>query len=308
MSDARRVPELPPFVSRLPGPARAFAEITMRTVDEFLEDGAPRLAAALAYYLLIALAPLLIVIVTLAGRLFEQAEVRNALIEGAYNLFGEAGATVVNQILLQITAPSNGTATATAVIGALIALFGASAAFSQLQAALNIAWGIRPRPENFRHMVRRRGWAFLAVLIIGVLFVALTVLSLGLARLLGTWLPALEGLNWATEKGVSLLGTALLFGILFTVLPDRRVDWRDTVVGALVTAVLFTIGSAALGAYVGRSSLASLYGAAGSIAVVLVWLYYSTQVLLFGAEFTHVWSARRRGTRARKAQDSSSEA
>ncbi len=308
MTETRRVPELPAFVTRFPGPLRAFVEITARTLDEFLEDGAPRLAAALAYYLLIALAPLLIVAVTLAGRLFEQAEVRNSLISATYNVFGEAGATVVNQILLQVTASPDGTATATAIVGTLIALFGASAAFSQLQAALNIAWGIRPRPEDFRHMVRRRGWAFLAVLIIGALLVALTVLSLGLARLLGAWLPAFGGLDWVTEKGVSLLGTALLFGVLFTVLPDRRVDWRDTVVGALVTAVLFTVGSAVLGVYVGRSSVGSLYGAAGSVAVVLVWLYYSTQVLLFGAEFTHVWSARRRGTRARKVQDSSSEA
>jgi len=302
MSEGHRVPEPPAFVSRLPGPLRALVEITIRTVDEFLEDGAPRLAAALAYYLLIALAPLLIVVVTLAGRLFEQAEVRNSLIATAYNVFGEAGATVVNQILLQVSAPASGTATTTAVIGTLIALFGASAAFSQLQAALNIAWGIRPRPESFGHMLRRRGWAFLAVLIIGMLLVGALVLSSGLARLLGSWVPTLSGLTWATEKGVSFLGTALLFGILFTVLPDRRVDWRDTVVGALVTALLFTVGSAALGAYVGRSSVASLYGAAGSVAVVLVWLYYSTQVLLFGAEFTHVWSARRRAARALAAQ------
>ena len=308
MSDERRVPELPAVVSRFPGPIRSFLEISNRTLDEFLEDGAPRLAAALAYYLLIALAPLLIVVVTLAGRMFEQAEVRNALISTAYNVFGEAGATVVNQILLQISTPSSGSVTTTAVIGTLIALYGASAAFSQLQAALNIAWGIRARPESFQHMLRRRGFAFLAVLIIGALFVAAIVLSTGLARLLATWVPSFEGLTWLTEKSISFFGAAVLFGILFTVLPDRRIEWRDTVVGALVTSLLFNVGSVALGTYIGRSSVSSFYGAAGSIAVVLVWLYYSTQVLLFGAEFTHVWSARRRSDRVEHAQESSGEA
>lgn len=304
----RRAPELPAFVSRFPWPLRSFLEISNRTLDEFLEDGGPRLAAALAYYLLIALAPLLIVVVTVAGMLFEQAEVRNALISAAYNVFGEAGATVVNQLLLQVTAPSAGAATTTAVIGVTVALFGASAAFGQLQAALNIAWGIRPRPESFRHMLRRRGFAFLAVIIIGFLLIGALVLSTGLARLLATWVPSFEGLTWATEKSISFFGAALLFGILFTVLPDRRVEWRDTVVGALVTSLLFNVGSVALGAYIGRSSVASFYGAAGSVAVVLVWLYYSTQVLLFGAEFTHVWSTRRRAERTDQAQESSGEA
>jgi membrane protein len=248
------------------------------------------------------------VVVTVAGMLFEQAEVRNALISAAYNVFGEAGATVVNQILLQITTPSGGSATTTAVIGVAVALFGASAAFSQLQAALNIAWGIRPRPESFSHMLRRRGFAFLAVLIIGFLLIGALVLSTGLARVLSVWVPSFEGLTWVTEKSISFFGAAVLFGILFTVLPDRRIEWRDTVIGALVTSLLFNVGSVALGAYIGRSSVASFYGAAGSVAVVLVWLYYSTQVLLFGAEFTHVWSARRRADRMERAQESSDEA
>jgi membrane protein len=304
----RRVPELPAFVSRFPTPVRSFLEIMNRTLDEFLEDGGPRLAAALAYYLLIALAPLLIVVVTVAGTLFEQAEVRNALISAAYNVFGEAGATVVNQLLLQVTTPSSGSVTTTAVIGVAVALFGASAAFGQLQAALNIAWGIRPRPESFSHMLRRRGFAFLAVLIIGFLLIGALVLSTGLARVLSVWVPSFEGLTWVTEKSISFFGAALLFGILFTVLPDRRIEWRDTVVGALVTSLLFNVGSVALGTYIGRSSVASFYGAAGSVAVVLVWLYYSTQVLLFGAEFTHVWSARRRADLVEQAQESNDEA
>jgi len=292
MSEPRTDLKLPAFVERFPGPVRSGVEILARTVEEFLEDGGPRLAAALAYYLLIATAPLLIFVVTLATRFLEREEVRDQLIAAAESVLGDAGATVANELLQQLTTPSGDT-TATTILGIGIVLFGASAAFSQLQTALNIAWGIPPRPEGFGHMLRRRGWAFLAVLIIGVLFVASFVLSSGLANAIGGWMPSFPGMTWVTEKGVSFVGTAVLCIVLFTVLPDRRVDWRDTIVGSLVTALLFTIGSTVLGAWVGRGGVATLQGVAGSLAAVLVWLYYSTQVLLFGAEFTHVWSSRR---------------
>ena len=307
MSDGRPRTQLPAFVSRLPVPLRATIEIVARTVDEFLEDGAPRLAAALAYYLLIALAPLLIVAVSLAGMLVEVAEVREAVIEFAYNLFGDAGAEVVNQVLYEVLRSAGGGITAVTVFGVGVALFGATAAFGQLQAAINIAWGIRPRPESFRHMLRRRGLAFLTILVVGVLLFAAMLFGSGFMRLLGGLLPSISGLGWLAEKAISVGGAALLFGIVFTILPDRRIDPRDTLVGAVVTSVLFNVGSIALGAYIGRGSVGSVYGAAGSFAVLLVWLYYTTQVFLFGAEFTHVWSVRRRAQRAKAAQASSGE-
>ncbi|MBE0416377.1 MAG: YihY/virulence factor BrkB family protein [Coriobacteriia bacterium] len=302
MSKRRQSAPLPAFVSRLPAPLRFAVEIVARTADDFLEDGAPRLAAALAYYLLIALAPLLIVAVAVAGAFFARQEVRDSILGMAYNLFGDAGAVVVNQILIGIMRSNTSSATAATLLGVAVALFGASAAFGQLQAAINIVWGIRPRPEDFRHMLRRRGLAFLMVLIIGVLLVGALIFGTGLARVLGALLPSISGIGWLTEKAISFVGAAVLFAIIFTVLPDRRVDWRDTIVGAAVTSLLFNAGSVALGAYLGRSSIGSLYGAAGSIAVVLVWLYYTTQVLLFGAEFTHVWAARRRAARIERAE------
>ncbi|MDF1543171.1 MAG: YihY/virulence factor BrkB family protein [Anaerosomatales bacterium] len=286
--------KLPDFVSRLPGPLRAGAEIIARTVDEFLEDGAPRLAAALAYYLLIALAPLLIVAATIAGALFARQEVRDAILGGAYNLFGDAGAVVVNQVLMGVMSANGSSATAVTIFGVAVALFGASAAFGQLQAALNIVWGIRPRPENFRHMLKRRGLAFLMVIVVGILLIGAMLVGSGFTRLLGNVLPSFAGMGWLTERAISFLGAAVLFALIYTLLPDRRIDWRDTIIGAAVTSALFNVGSVALGFYLGRSSIGSLYGAAGSIAVVLVWLYYTTQVFLFGAEFTHVWAARRR--------------
>jgi len=286
--------KLPGFVSRLPGPLRAGAEILARTVDDFLEDGAPRLAAALAYYLLIALAPLLIAGATIAGALFARQEVRDAILGGAYNLFGDAGAIVVNQVLIGVMRANGSSATAVSIFGVAVALFGASAAFGQLQAALNIVWGIRPRPENFRHMLKRRGLAFLMVIIVGILLIGAMLVGSGFTRLLVNVLPSFAGMGWLAERAISFFGAAVLFAIIYTLLPDRRIDWRDTVIGAAVTSALFNVGSVALGFYLGRSSIGSLYGAAGSIAVVLVWLYYTTQVFLFGAEFTHVWAARRR--------------
>lgn len=306
MSDGLRE-RLAALASRLPKPVRAFGEIIKRTLDEFLEDGAPRLAAALAYYLLIAFAPLLLVAVTIAGALFERQEVRDQILTAASGAFGEAGATVADQVLTAVLASTQGAATVATVFGVLVALFGASAAFGQLQAALNIAWGVRPRPENFRHMLRRRGLAFLMVVIIGVLLIGAILLGSGFARLLAAIVPSFPGAHWVVEQLLSFVGATVLFAIVFTVLPDRRIDWRETIVGAAVTSLLFTVGSVALGTYLGRSSIASFYGAAGSFAVLLVWLYYTTQVFLFGAEFTHVWSARRRAQRIEASQESSGE-
>lgn len=301
--------KLPDFVSRLPAPLRATVEIVARTIDEFLEDGAPRLAAALAYYLLIALAPLLIAAATIAGALFARQEVRDSILGAAYNLFGDAGAVVVNQILIGVMRTSGSSAAAVTLFGVAVALFGASAAFGQIQAALNIIWGIRPRPENFRHMLKRRGLAFLMVIIVGILLIGAMLVGSGFMRLLGNILPSFAGMGWFAERAISFTVAAVLFAIIFTLLPDRRIDWRDTVIGAAVTSALFNIGSTVLGIYLGGSNIGSLYGAAGSIAVVLVWLYYTTQVFLFGAEFTHVWATRQRAARieARRSAEEAAE-
>lgn len=281
------------LLDRIPAPLRPAAEVVTRTVDEFLEDGGPRLAAALAYFLLVAAAPLLIVAVAIAGTLFERQEIRDGILGLAYNAFGNEGAVVANQILMGIQQAGETSGVLATVLGVGVALFGASAAFGQLQAALNIAWGIRPRPESFTHMLRRRGFAFLMVIVIGVFLIAALAFGTGFVRLLALALPAFPGTSWFVEKLVSFAAVTVLFVAVFSILPDRRIDWRETIVGALVTSLLFNIGSVALGEYLGRSSIGSLYGAAGSFAVVLVWLFYSTQVFIFGAEFTYVWAERR---------------
>jgi len=294
---------------RLPGPLLEAGRILHQTIDEFLEDGAPRLAAALAYYILIAMAPLLLLAVTLASALFERREVRDAILGAAWRFLGDEGAVVVDQMLIGIMgARASGGITA---LGIAVALFGASAAFWHLQAAINIAWGIRPRPEGIREFLRRRLLTFVLMLAIGVLLLVFLVFGTGFSDAIGALLPTFRGMTWLTERAISIFGVAVLFAVVFKILPDRRVDWRDTAVGALFTAVLFNVGSAALGLYLAHSSVGSLYGAAGSFAVLLVWLYYSTQVFLFGAEFTHVWVTRRverHPERSGRAQESSGEA
>ena len=283
------------MLARLPGPVRTAGRIVRQTLDDFLEDGGPRLSAAIAYYLLIAMAPLLILAVAGAGMLFERAEVRDTILGLTYQTLGDEGVVAVNQILIGVMQSRAGGGTTALSIA--VALFGASAAFSQLQAAINIAWGIRPRPEGFREFLRRRLFAFLLVIVIGVLLLASILLGAGFTDALVAIVPSFTGMAWLTEKAISTLGATILFAVVFTILPDRRVDWRDTLVGALVTALLFNVGSLALGAYLSESSIGSVYGAAGSFAVLLVWLYYSTQVFLLGAEFTHVWAEHRRAAR-----------
>lgn len=285
----------------LPAPVRAVGSIVRQTLDDFLEDGGPRLAAAIAYYLLIALAPLLILAVTGATVLLERAEVREAILELADNLLGYEGVVAIDQVLSGVMRQRLGGGATAVSIG--IALFGASAAFSQIQAALNIAWGVRPRPEGFKEFLRRRSFAFLLIIIIGILLLLLLTFGTGLAGALLSIVPGFPGLAWATEKAISTVGATVLFAIVFTILPDERVDWRDTLVGALVTAVLFNVGSVALGEYLARSTIGSVYGAAGSFAVLIVWLYYSTQVFLIGAEFTHVWAERREAAREESSQE-----
>ncbi len=288
------------MLARLPGPVRTAGRIVRQTLDDFLEDGGPRLSAAIAYYLLIAMAPLLILAVAAASVLFERAEVREFILAAGQRFLGGGAVEAIDEVLLGVMRSRAGGGTT--ALSVAVALFGASAAFSQLQSAINIAWGIRPRPEGFRDFLRRRLLAFLLILVIGVLLLLVSILfGAGFSEALMAIMPAFTGMAWLTEKAISTAGATILFAIVFTILPDRRVDWRDTLVGALATAVLFNAGSIALGAYLSQSSIGSIYGAAGSFAVLLVWLYYSTQVFLLGAEFTHVWAEHRRAARMARA-------
>lgn len=287
-------------LDRAPAPVRATVEIVERTVAGFMADGSPRVAAAIAYFVLITLAPLLMLVVALASILLESAEIRATILELVGAWMGDAGVMVVAEVLTGIgEARAGGGVTA---VGVAVALFGASAVFHQLQAALNIIWGV-PEPEDgVLGVIRRRALTFIMVIIVGVLLIAAMLLGSGVIDLLESFAPLFGEVGWLTEWSISLLATTVLFAIVFTVLPDRSIVWRDTLVGAFVTSLLFNGGAAVIGRYLATSGTGSVYGAAGSFAVFLIWLFYSTQAFLLGAQFTHVWAERREAARREAAR------
>jgi membrane protein len=248
----------------------------------------------LAYYTVFSIVPLLIVIIALIGLFFGQDAAQSAIMGQISNLVGEQSAAAIKDMIQRAEQPSTGlVATAVAVV---TLLFGASGVFGQLQDALNTVWGVELREgRGVWGFIKDRFLSFVAVVGTGFLLLVSLVLSSALAAL-GKWvsgvLPVPEAVLQALNFLVSFVVITGLFALIFKVLPDVRVAWRDVWVGAALTAALFTIGKFAIGLYLGKSNVASAYGAAGSLVIVLVWVYYSAQILLYGAEFTQVYANR----------------
>jgi membrane protein len=266
--------------------------------SQWVGDNAPSLGAALAYYTIFSLAPVLIVMIAVAGLAFGREVARDEILRQIQTLVGPAGAATIRTVIQRANEPALGIIAST--IGLVAVVVGASGAFLQLQEALNQVWKVKPKSESFWvSTLRKRSLSFGLVLGTGFLLLASLALSATLA-LVGTFMghllpiPALllESVNFILSFAV----ITLLFAMIFKVLPDTEVAWGDVWIGAAVTAFLFTIGKMLIGLYLGESSVASAYGAAGSLVVVLVWVYYSAQILLPRAEFTHVY-AKRHGSR-----------
>ncbi|MFN8572187.1 MAG: YihY/virulence factor BrkB family protein [Gemmatimonadaceae bacterium] len=274
----------------------AFVRLLWQAFTGWLGDSASRHGAAIAYYTLFAMAPVLLVVIALAGLVFGQDAVSGQIAQQLGELIGRDGATAIQGILQRAREPREGvSATILGIAGLILATTGA---FLEMQAALNRIWRVRPSSTaliDVRGLIRRRLRSLgMVVSIAFLLLVSLTV-SAGVNAAVG-WFgsqtPVWPTVVYLTNQLVSLLVTALLFGALLRVLPDVHLRWRDVAVGAVVTAVLFAIGQRVIGLYLGRSALASPFGAAGTIAIILVWVYYSAQIVLLGAEFTRVWAAR----------------
>lgn len=272
-------------------------ELLKQSVSDFLEDDCQTMAAALAYYTVFSLPPLLVVIVTLAGFFLGADTVRQAVMEQAGTLVGPKAAEQV-QVMLSEGAVANEGAWWKALLGFAVLLFGATTAFAQLQAALNRAWEVEPDPNagGAKQFVGKRILSFGFVLALGFLLLVSMVISAVLtgagnwisARLGGISAPLLEVLNLV----VSFLIITALFAAIFKYLPDARIGWEDVRAGALATGVLFVLGKFLIGLYIGKSGLDSAYGAAGAIILIFAWVYYSSMILLFGAEFTQAWAAK----------------
>lgn len=267
-----------------------------RTASEFVNDECPRMAAALSYYTVFSLPALLVLILLVAGAVWDPEDVRGQLAAQIDAVMGPATAEQVRAILDQSEQPGAGRPLA-AILGIGALLFGATGAFIELQAALNRAWNVGPDPEQggIRNFITKRLLSIGMVLSIAFLLLVSLVLSAVLAAfgdVFTTMLPGevSEALLVALNFGVSLLVITLLFAAMFKVLPDAQIAWRDVWVGALVTTVLFLVGKFLIGLYLGQTNPGEAYGAAGSLAILLVWIYYSAMILLIGAEFTQVWA------------------
>ena len=257
----------------------------------WLDDDAPTLGAALAFYTLFSLAPVLIVAVSVAGFVFGDKAAQGEIVRQFQGLMGTQGATAIETILQSTNRPGLGVlATALSVLAILV---GASGAFNELQDALNIIWKVRSAKSFWRVALRHRFFSLGLVVATGFLLLTSLVITASLSaaeRLVGTLLPisliVLESMNFV----FSFIVITLLFALIFKLIPDTPIPWRDVWMGAAVTSLLFTVGKVVIGFYLGHSALTSAYGAAASLVVFLIWIYYSAQILLFGAEITHVYA------------------
>ncbi|HKG32338.1 MAG TPA: YihY/virulence factor BrkB family protein [Gemmatimonadales bacterium] len=266
--------------------------ILRRSVAGWWNDNVPRLGASLAYYTLFALAPILVVAIAIGGLVFGPEAVRGEIVGQIQGLIGREGAEAVQAMLEGASQP--GSSIAATVAGIITFFLGATGAFLELQTALNAIWHVEPKSDGsyWRVLVMQRVISFGLVVALGFLLLTSLLVSAALAaihRYMGNAFPGVVVLWEALNVIVSLTVITLLFALIYKVLPDVKLSWRDVWIGALVTAGLFSIGRLVIGLYLGTASIASTYGAAGSVVVILVWVYYSAQIILLGAEFTRAY-------------------
>lgn len=267
--------------------------VLKRAMQEWNADNAPRLGASLAFYTALSMAPLLVLSLRIAARIFGNQAARLEIERQAQVLIGPQGAEAIRAMLESASEARGGTVAT--VVSVVTLLFGASAVFGELQGSFNIVWNV---PED-----TRRGWlglvwqrlvSFAMVMAIAFLLLVSLVVSAGLSvaeRLLDRLPDSWQIVDQILAFGVSTAIITILFTTMFKILPDTETAWRDVWFGGLVTALLFSIGKWGIGLYLGHSAIASGYGAAGSFVVLLVWIYYSAQIVLFGAELTQAYSA-----------------
>ena len=273
---------------------KAGIQLLKETFRSWSEDKAPRLAAALAYYTIFSVAPLMIIAVAIASLIFRREAATGQIVAQIQHTVGPRAATAIQEMVQHSSKPSAGIVSS--IIGVVTLLAGAGGVFGQLQDALNTVWEVEPRPDRgLLAKVKERFLSYSMILGVGFLLLVSLLLSAGLAAItkyMGHAIPWLGAVGPVMDVVLSVVVFTLLFALIYKVLPDAEVAWRDVWIGALMTAVLFAVGKFLIGLYLGRSSVASAYGAAGSLVVLLLWIYYSAQILLFGAEFTKAYAVR----------------
>jgi membrane protein len=260
------------------------------TYTQWSDDAASQLAAALAFYTTISIAPLLVLVIAIVGLFLGEQAAQGQLQSQLNNLMGEQAAQFAQTAIASTDRPAVGSIASLLSLGVL--LWGSTNVFTQLQNSLNSIWNVEPKPgRGVMGIVRDRLLSFGLVLGIGFLLLVSLILSAVLSAISSSFSQLLPGVPWLWQLlnfFISLAVTALLFGLIFKVLPDIKIAWKDVWIGGLITAILFTIGQFALSLYLGNQG--SAYGVAGSVVVFLLWVYYSAQILFFGAEFTQLYA------------------
>jgi membrane protein len=267
-----------------------------KAFSDWSEDNATRLAASLSYYTTFSLAPLLVLVISLLGLFGVQESARAQILNQVQDLAGEEGARLVENMIQTAMSPATGL-TAT-IIGTVTLLFGALGVFGELQNSLNTIWEVKPKPragifDTIKGLFLKRVMSFAMILVIGFLLLVSLVLTAGLASLgefVGSILPISEFLLQIANFLVSFGVITLLFAMIFKFLPDAEISWKDVWLGAAITSLLFTIGKLLIGLYLGNSNIGTSFGAAGSLAILMIWVYYSAQIIFLGAEFTQVYA------------------
>ena len=278
-------------------PLREIAPLLRVTVQNWLSDRAPRLGAALSFYLALSLAPTLVILLAIAGLLFSASAAESRLISEIQGLVGQAGAQAIQAMIERTHRPRSGIA---AILLGLVPLFiGATAAVSELKDALNTIWKVpddqtSSTARSMFNVVKERFFSFVVVLCAGLFLLTSLLVNAGISAA-GQYLKPVappRALIQTADWVVFFIIITVLFAFIFKILPNVSLEWGDIIIGAVLTSLLFTAGKSLLGVYLGKAGFTDTYGAAGSLVILLVWVYYSAQVLFFGAEFTRAYAWR----------------
>lgn len=259
----------------------------------FADDKVTKLSGSLAYYTVFSMGPLLVLVISLSGLFFGREAAEGKVYETLVNFVGQNVAAQLQQIIQN--ASLSGKGHVAAIIGGITLLVGATTVFAEIQDSINMIWGIKPKPKRgWLKMLQNRFLSFSVIISLGfILLVSLAISGLieGLsARLRAAYPDVAVVIFYVLDLVITLCVTAFIFAVIFKVLPDAKIRWKDVATGALVTALLFMLGKFAIGIYISKSQVGSTYGAAGSLVVLLLWVYYSSFILYFGAEFTKAWA------------------
>lgn len=273
---------------------KLYWNILVKIIDEWSEDRAPKLGAALAYYTIFSLAPLFVIAIAVAGFLFGAEAAQGRIVAEIQSLVGKEGAVLIQDAIKKSSDSESGVlATIISIVSMLVL---SSAAFIELQDSLNMIWKVKPKPGRaIKDFIKNRLLSFAMVIGIGFLLLVSLVVSAGISALndfIGEYFSipgfVLQIINIILSLGVVFI----LFSAIYKVLPDVEITWKDVRIGAIVTTILFVLGKYLIGLYLGTSTVSSTFGAAGSFAIILIWVYYSAQILFLGAEFTYIYATR----------------